>query len=79
MFTAIGAVLVFNEHLFFQQILGIFLVCAGVIAIGISYRALAEAKKGFAYVLATGAIIGVCTVIDATGVRAAQDAVTFIV
>ena len=79
LFTAIGAILVFREQLLPLQILGICLVCAGVIAIGVSHRAVAGANKGFAYALATGAIIGTYTVIDAAGVRAASEAATFIV
>ncbi len=79
LFTALGAVLIFHEQILALQLLGIFLVSAGVIAIGISHRAVAGANKGFAYALATGATIGVYTVIDAAGVRAAEEAATFIV
>ena len=79
LFTALGAILIFSEQVLPLQLFGIFLVSAGVIAIGISHRAAAGANKGFAYALATGAIIRVYTVIDAAGVRAARDAATFIV
>jgi len=79
LFTALGAALIFSEQILPLQLLGIFLVSAGVIAIGISHRAAAGANKGFAYALATGAIIGVYTVIDAAGIRAAPNAATFLV
>lgn len=79
LFTAIGAVLFFSEQILALQLLGIFLVCAGVIAIGISHRAVDGANKGFAYALATGVVVGIYTVVDAAGVRAAEDAATFIV
>jgi len=71
--------LIFSEQIFPLQLLRIFLVSAGVIAIGISHRAAAGANKGFAYALATGAIIGVYTIIDAAGIRAAPNPATFLV
>jgi len=77
--TALGAALIFREQISVLQLLGIFLVSAGVVAIGISHRAVAGANKGFAYALATGVTIGVYTVIDAAGVRAEEEAATFIV
>jgi drug/metabolite transporter (DMT)-like permease len=79
LFTALGAALIFSEKIFPLQLLGILLVSAGVIAIGISHRAAAGANKGFAYALATGAIIGVYTGIDAAGIRAAPNPATFLV
>ena len=79
LFTALGAALIFSEQIFPLQLLGIFLVSAGVIAIGISHRAAAGANKGFAYALATGAIIGVYTIIDAARIRAAPNPATFLV
>lgn len=79
LFTALGASLFLGDKIASLQFLGIFLVCSGVVAIGISQRAAEGAGKGFAFALATGATIGVYTVVDAAGVRAAEEAATFIV
>ena len=79
LFTALGASLFLDEQILGLQFAGIFLVCAGVIAIGISHHAVQGSYKGFAFALATGATIGVYTVIDATGVRTAENPATFIV
>jgi drug/metabolite transporter (DMT)-like permease len=51
------------------QILGILLVCGGVMAIGISHRATNGVWKGLSFALGTGVTIGVYTLIDASGVR----------
>ena len=78
LFTAIGAVLVLHEHPPLLQLLGIALVCGGVIAIGISHRATAGIHKGIGYALATGVTIGCYTLIDATGVRSVPVALSYI-
>lgn len=69
LFTALGAILLLHEHPPLIEALGIVLVCGGVIAIGISHRASAGAKKGLLYALGTGVTIGLYTLIDASGVR----------
>jgi drug/metabolite transporter (DMT)-like permease len=78
LFTAIGAVLVLHEHPPLLQLLGIALVCGGVVAIGISHRATAGIHKGIGYALATGVTIGCYTLIDATGVRSVPVALSYI-
>ncbi|MEY4880512.1 MAG: hypothetical protein RJB62_1981 [Pseudomonadota bacterium] len=79
LFTALGAALFASEDIGWIKGAGILLVCAGVIAIGISHRHAKGAHLGFAYALATGLTIGVYTVVDASGVRAAEDPLTYIV
>ena len=78
LFTAIGAILVLHEHPPLLQLLGIALVCGGVIAIGISHRATQGIRKGIGYALATGVTIGCYTLIDATGVRSVPFALSYI-
>ncbi len=78
LFTAIGAMLVLHEHPPLVQLLGIALVCGGVIAIGISHRASEGIRKGLGYALATGVTIGCYTLIDATGVRSVPVALSYI-
>lgn len=78
LFTAIGAMLLLHEHVPAVQLLGIGLVCGGVMAIGISHRATAGIHKGIGYALATGVTIGCYTLIDATGVRSVAVAVSYI-
>ncbi len=67
LFTALGAILVLQEHAGWQEILGILMVCGGVIAIGLSHRATEGAMKGLSFALATGLTIGIYTLIDASG------------
>jgi drug/metabolite transporter (DMT)-like permease len=78
LFTAVGAILLLHEHPPPIQLLGIALVCGGVIAIGISHRASDGIRKGIGYALATGVTIGCYTLIDATGVRSVSVALTYI-
>ncbi len=70
LFTALGAIFLLHEHPAALQLIGIVLVCGGVIAIGISHRASEGAKAGLLYALGTGLTIGCYTLIDASGVRA---------
>ena len=76
LFTALGAILILREPAPVTEMLGIALVCGGVIAIGVSHRA--TALKGLAYALATGLTIGVYTLIDASGVRAVENPLSYI-
>ncbi len=78
LFTAIGAILILHEHPPPVQLLGILMVCGGVIAIGISHRASDGISKGLAFALATGFTIGCYTLIDATGVRSTSEALSYI-
>ncbi|HTQ13641.1 MAG TPA: DMT family transporter [Rhizomicrobium sp.] len=76
LFTALGAVLFLREHPSPLVFLGIAVVCAGVIAIGVSHRA--SIGRGLVFALATGLTIGAYTLIDASGVRAAADPFTYV-
>lgn len=78
LFTAIGAILLLHEYPPPIQLLGIAFVCGGVIAIGISHRATEGIRKGIGYALATGVTIGAYTLIDATGVRSVDLALSYI-
>lgn len=78
LFTALGAILILREHAPVTEILGILMVCGGVIAIGLSHRAAEGAPKALAYALATGLTIGIYTLIDASGVRAVAEPLTYV-
>src|SRR5512143_4354799 len=78
LFTALGALLVLREHAGWLEIAGIVTVCGGVIAIGLSHRATDGAMKGLAFALATGLTIGIYTLIDASGVRAVKEPLTYV-
>ncbi|HEY4940232.1 MAG TPA: DMT family transporter [Rhizomicrobium sp.] len=78
LFTALGAIFILREHAPLLELLGILMVCGGVIAIGISHRASAGAAKGLAYALGTGLTIGCYTLIDATGVRSVHEPFTYV-
>jgi len=78
LFTALGAILLLREHAPLTEIIGIAMVCGGVIAIGMSHRATDGALKGLAYALGTGLTIGIYTLIDATGVRAVAQPLTYV-
>src|SRR5579862_7236177 len=66
LFTALGAILLLHENAPPLELAGIMLVCAGVIAIGVSHRASAGATAGLLYALGTGLTIGIYTLIDAS-------------
>ena len=78
LFTALGAVLLLGEHAGWAELAGIAMVCGGVIAIGVSHRASDGALKGLAYALGTGLTIGLYTLIDASGVRAVDEPLTYV-
>ncbi|MBU6471933.1 MAG: EamA family transporter [Alphaproteobacteria bacterium] len=78
LFTALGVILVLGQHPPEIELLGIALVCGGVIALGLSHRATEGARAGLTFALATGFTIGCYTVIDASGVRAATDPFTYV-
>ena len=75
---ALGAILLLGERPPPVEIGGILLVCGGVVAIGISHRASEGARAGIAYALATGLSIGCYTLIDATGVRAVANPLSYV-
>jgi drug/metabolite transporter (DMT)-like permease len=78
LFTALGAIFLLHEHPPPIQLLGIALVCGGVIAIGISHRASEGARAGLLYALGTGFTIGCYTVIDASGVRSVDQPFSYV-
>jgi drug/metabolite transporter (DMT)-like permease len=78
LFTTLGAIFILREHPPLIQLAGIAMVCAGVIAIGISHRASKGAAAGLSYALATGLTIGCYTLIDATGVRSVANPLTYV-
>src|ERR1700749_2625141 len=78
LFTALGAMLLLHEHPPPVELLGILMVCGGVIAIGISHRATEGAREGLLYALGTGFTIGCYTLIDASGVRSVPQAFTYV-
>jgi drug/metabolite transporter (DMT)-like permease len=78
LFTALGAMLILREHPPPLQILGIVSVCGGVIAIGLSHRASEGARRGLLYALGTGFTIGCYTLIDASGVRAVPNPLSYV-
>ena len=78
LFTALGAILILGEPAPWPQLIGIAMVCGGVIAIGLSHRASQGALKGLGYALGTGVTIGCYTLIDATGVRAVQEPFSYV-
>ena len=78
LFTALGAILFLHEHPPVLQLLGILLVCSGVITIGLSHRATEGALRGIGFALATGLTIGAYTLIDASGVRRVADPYSYV-
>jgi drug/metabolite transporter (DMT)-like permease len=78
LFTALGAIFILRQSVLPLQLVGIALICGGVIAIGISHRASKGAATGLGYALATGVTIGCYTLIDATGVRATPQPFTYV-
>jgi drug/metabolite transporter (DMT)-like permease len=78
LFTALGAIVLLHERPPVLELVGIVLVCGGVIAIGISHRASEGAKAGLLYALGTGLTIGIYTLIDASGVRAVPVPFTYV-
>ena len=78
LFTALGAILLLHEHAPPVELVGIVLVCGGVIAIGLSHRATEGANVGLVYALGTGLTIGIYTLIDASGVRSVELPFTYV-
>ena len=78
LFTALGAILILHEHLRPAEGAGIFLVCGGVMVMGLSHRTRDGAMKGIQFALATGLTIGAYTLIDASGVRAVTDPYSYV-
>ena len=78
LFTALGAILFLWEHPPLLQLLGIAMICGGVIAIGFSHRASKGATQGLAYALGTGFTIGCYTLIDASGVRTVHNPFSYV-
>ncbi|MEI9889013.1 MAG: DMT family transporter [Rhizomicrobium sp.] len=78
LFTALGAILVLREPAPWLELIGIAMVCGGVISVGLSHRATDGALKGLGYALGTGLTIGCYTLIDASGVRAVDEPFSYV-
>ncbi len=78
LFTALGAIVLLGEPAPLTELVGIVLVCGGVIAIGVSHRASDGALTGLMYALGTGLTIGIYTLIDASGVRSVAQPFTYV-
>ncbi|MBV9991610.1 MAG: EamA family transporter [Alphaproteobacteria bacterium] len=78
LFTALGAAVLLHEPMRALELLGIVMVCGGVIAIGVSHRGSAGARAGLLYALGTGVTIGCYTLIDASGVRSVATPFTYV-
>ena len=78
LFTALGAILLLGEHPSWIEIGGVVMVCGGVIAIGLSHRTSDGAARGLSFALGTGFAIGIYTLIDASGVRAVPEPLTYV-
>ncbi len=78
LFTAVGAILLLHEHPLPLQSFGILCVCGGVVAIGMSHRASTGVSQGLAYAVGTGFTIGCYTLIDASGVRAVANPLSYV-
>jgi drug/metabolite transporter (DMT)-like permease len=73
--AAAVSVLIFREPLAWPTAVGIGLVCAGVLAVGLGRHA---NRTTLLWAAGTGATIAIYTVIDANGVRAAPSAASYI-
>jgi drug/metabolite transporter (DMT)-like permease len=78
LFTALGAMFILGEHVHLLQIGGVIVVCGGVITIGVSHRASHGVMQGLAFAVATGFTIGCYTLIDASGVRAVSNPLSYV-
>jgi multidrug transporter EmrE-like cation transporter len=56
---------------------GVLGVCAGVLALGLSRRAL-DSRRGVAFALANAVVIAMYTIVDALGARASGDALQYV-
>ena len=78
LFTTLGAILILKEQPPALALAGIFSVCGGVVAMGISHRASTGAAHGFLFALGTGLAIGCYTLVDASGVRATPNPLSYV-
>jgi drug/metabolite transporter (DMT)-like permease len=76
LFVTLGSILFLSQPPPPLQLLGILMVCGGVITIGLSHRG--SALKGVGFALATGLTIGAYTLVDASGVRRVADPFTYV-
>lgn len=81
--VALGSFAVIGERLSMLAWAGVAIICAGVLTLGLSRRALhaggeAQRRKALKFALCNAAIIAVYTVIDGLGVRASGDAMAYI-
>ena len=78
LFTTLGTIFVLHQAPPPLQLAGIALICTGVIALGISHRASKGVAAGVGFALLTGLTIGCYTLIDASGVRAVPQPLTYV-
>lgn len=78
LFTTLGSIAILRQATPPLQLAGIALICAGVIALGVSHRASKGAAAGVAFALLTGLTIGCYTLIDANGVRTTPQPLTYV-
>ena len=82
--VAIGSVIFIGEHLSVVAWVGVAVVCAGVLTLGLSRSALHAAgdetkrRKALAFALCNAVIIALYTVVDGIGVRASGDALAYV-
>lgn len=81
--VALAGFLFIGEHLSPWAWLGIAVICAGVLMLGMSRTALhagnaEQRKKALQFAFANAAVIALYTVIDGQGVRASEDALAYV-
>lgn len=81
--VAIGSVAFVGEHLSAVSWLGVAVVCAGVLMLGLSRSSLhagdeAQRRKALRFAFGNAAIIALYTVMDGLGVRASGDALAYV-
>ncbi|CAN5459032.1 DMT family transporter [soil metagenome] len=81
--VALGSVAFIGEHLSVSAWIGVAVICAGVLVLGLSRSALhagdeAQRRKALRFAFSNAAIIALYTVIDGLGVRASGDALSYV-
>lgn len=81
--VAIGSVAFIGEHLSAVSWVGVAVVCAGVLTLGLSRSSLrsgdeAQRRKALRFAFGNAAIIALYTVVDGLGVRASGDALAYV-
>ena len=81
--VALGSVAFIGEHLSAVSWIGVAVVCAGVLTLGLSRSSLhtgdeAQRRKALRFAFGNAAIIALYTVVDGIGVRASGDALAYV-